>query len=159
VCVCARYENARALAGVAGLALAGCGGLLLRSGDAEGADASPTAELSARAASLLKTPTQSDWAVYRWPSKRMAAFVPDRVMGRDALRVDANSTVSVLCQRFDPALQQAAHLRFAWKAQSLPVGANLRDGTREDSAVRVVLAFDGARSRLSDRALCLSDLS
>lgn len=146
-----------------GWALAGCGGLLPRSDEAEGADASPAVELSApaqaRAASLLKTPVRSDWAVYRWPGKRMAAFVPDRVMGRNALRVDASSTVSVLRQRFDPALPKAAHLRFAWKAQSLPVGANLRDGAREDSAVRVVLAFDGDRSRLSDRALRLSDLS
>ena len=137
-----------------GLLLAGCAGL---GAHPDGEESTPAVDLSApaqaRAATLLKTPVRSGWAVYRWPGKRMAAFVPDRVMGRDALRVDANSTVSVLRQRFDPALQHAAHLRFAWRVQSLPVGANLRDGALEDSAVRVVLAFDG------DRALRLSDLS
>jgi hypothetical protein len=118
---------------------------------------SPKARVLASA--LLRTPVKPGWSVYRWPGKRMAAFEADRVMGRDALRVDSRGTVSVLRQKFEPALKSAGVLRFSWKAQSLPVGADLRDSGKEDAAVRVVLAFDGDRSLLSERAQRLSDLS
>jgi hypothetical protein len=151
-----------ALTGLVCAVLLGCGSLTAAPDGADEAKAPPpalSAPAQARAAALFKTPVEPTWALYRWPGKRMAAFVPDRVMGRDALRVDANSTVSVLRQRFEPALQRPGQLRFAWKAQALPPGANLRDGALEDSAVRVVLAFDGDRSVLSERALRLSDLS
>lgn len=142
--------------------LVGCGALDQPDAESdEGASAGVDWPESAhaKAQALLKTPQAYAWSPYRWPGKRMAAFVPDRVMGRDALRVDARSTVSVLRQRFEPSLQHPLSLRFAWKAQTLPVGADLRDSEREDSAVRVVLAFDGDRNRLSERALRLSDLS
>lgn len=158
VCAFVRGTFAPVLLGVV-LAMAGCGSLAERDGEEAPASVAWPEPAQARAAALLKTPQPGVWAPYRWPGKRMAAFVPDRVMGRDALRVDANSTVSVLRQRFEPALAAPGQVRFAWKAQALPAGADLRDPTKEDAALRVVLAFDGDRSRLSDRALRLSDLS
>jgi Protein of unknown function (DUF3047) len=121
------------------------------------ADLSPAARQ--RAQMLLKTPVEAPWAVYRWPGKQIAAFVPDTVRDRDALRVDSRSSVSVLRQRFERALQQPLRLRFAWKAQTLPQGANLHHANQADSAVRVVLAFDGDRSRLSERQHRLSELA
>lgn len=123
----------------------------------------PTPMLSASAQAmtqqLLRTPAEGRWALQLWPGKRLAAFEPDRAAGRDALRVDSRGTVSVLRQRFEPALAAPGQLRFAWKAQSLPRGADLRDASKEDAALRLVLAFDGDRSRLSERAQRLSDLS
>jgi len=161
VAVCAFLRGTFAPIGVVLLlGLTACGSL--NEGDAadEAQVITPWSESSqARAAALLKTPQAGAWEPYRWPGKRAAAFVPDRVMGRDAFRVDAHSTVSVLRQRFEPNLAPAGQLRFAWKAQALPAGADLRDPAKEDAALRVVLAFDGDRSRLSDRALRLSDLS
>jgi hypothetical protein len=50
-------------------------------------------------------------------------------------------------------------IRFSWKVAALLDKADLEDSTRSDSPVRIVLTFDGDRSRLSARDLMLSDLA
>ena len=148
-----------ALALLGGCAAPNSGGDYADEADAVPAPVVLSPQARVLASALLRTPVKPEWSVYRWPGKRVAAFEVDRVMGRDALRVDSRGTVSVLRQRFEPALKSAGMLRFSWKAQSLPAGADLRDSGKEDAAVRVVLAFDGDRSLLSERAQRLSDLS
>jgi hypothetical protein len=50
-------------------------------------------------------------------------------------------------------------LQFSWKVASLIEQADLQDSSRSDSPVRIVLAFDGDRSRLSAKDAMLSELA
>ena len=136
--------------------LAGCANL---SGDST-AGRSPEADLQPFALRLLSTPaSEPAWEVFALPGKRSAPFEASTVMGRPALRVRADRSVSILRQRFANPAVNVGQLDFSWKIDSLPIGADMRDAQTEDSPVRVVLAFGGDRSRLSPRAHRLSELS
>lgn len=111
-------------------------------------------------ASLLSTPaTTPHWEHWFLPGKRNEPFEVTHALGRDALRVKANNSVSILRQRFGDGLPVVGRLAFSWKVDALPVGADLRDSQVEDAPVRLVLAFGGDRSLLSPRAHRLSELS
>jgi hypothetical protein len=119
---------------------------------------SPTARRAAQA--LLQTPeTVHAWEPFPLPGKDFAPFEATQVLGRQALRVSANQSVSILRQRTDSVPVQAGQLNFAWKVDALATDADLSDASLEDSPVRVVLAFDGDRSRLSARTHALSELT
>lgn len=111
-------------------------------------------------AALLHTPARSPgWRYMPLPGKKLVAFEPVVVAERPALRVRAHQSVSILRQRFEPALPSVGQLSFAWKSSALPTGADVSVADRDDSAVRIVLAFDGDRSRLSPRTHRLSEMS
>lgn len=118
------------------------------------------AELQQSAAILLKTPaTVPHWEPFLLSGKRNEPFEPTRALGQDALRVQANNSVSILRQRFADGLPGVERLAFSWKVDALPVDADLRDSQAEDAPVRIVLAFGGDRSLLSAHTHRLSELS
>ncbi len=119
---------------------------------------SPAAQQAARV--LFKTPeTVRGWEPFVLPGKAFAPFDAARIQGRPALVVTAERSVSILRQRMDSAPVQAGRLAFAWKIDGLAPGADLADAQNEDSPVRVVLAFDGDRTRLSPGTHRLSELT
>lgn len=119
---------------------------------------SPAAQQAARV--LFKTPeTVRGWEPFVLPGKTFAPFGAAHMQGRPALVVTAERSVSILRQRTDSAPVQAGRLAFAWKIDGLALGADLSDAQNEDSPVRVVLAFDGDRTRLSPRTHRLSELT
>ncbi|MDP2416277.1 MAG: DUF3047 domain-containing protein [Hydrogenophaga sp.] len=119
---------------------------------------SPAARLAAH--SLFKTPEPLNrWEPFVLPGKTFAPFDVASIQGRPALVVAAQSSVSILRQRTDSAPVQAGRLAFTWKIDGLAPGADLADAHNEDSPVRVVLAFDGDRTRLSPRTHRLSELT
>ena len=119
---------------------------------------SPAAQQAARV--LFKTPESArSWEPFVLPGKLFAPFDVASVQGRPALAVSAARSVSILRQRMDSAPVQAGRLAFAWKIDGLPPGADLADAQKEDSPVRVVLAFDGDRALLSPRTNRLSELT
>jgi hypothetical protein len=150
------------------LVLAGCGSLPPTSYEATDptepvvAVRTPSISVAKRLAmdSLLLTPATSPaWRYMPLPGKTIAAFQPVVVAERAALQVKANRSVSILRQRFEPALPAVGQLSFSWKASALPTLADMSDIDRDDSSVRIVLSFDGDRSRLSPRTHRLSEMS
>lgn len=119
-----------------------------------------SADLQRAAQRLLKTPsTQTGWTVFPVPGKTFTPFEPVHHAGRDALRVQASSSVSILRQRMEPALPSVGRISFAWTADALPPTVDVVQGRRDDAVVRVLLSFDGDRSRLSPRVHRLSEMS
>ena len=116
--------------------LTGCANL---SGDST-AGRSPEADLQPFALRLLSTPaSEPAWEMFALPGKRSAPFEASTVMGRPALRVRADRSVSILRQRFANPAVNVGQLNFSWKIDSLPIGADMRDAQTEDSPVRVVV--------------------
>ena len=109
---------------------------------------------------LLHTPEGGQsWLPMPLPGKRFAAFETSDRSGRPALTVNADQSVSILRQRFAPSLTDVGQLAFSWRVNALPEGAELREAGRADAAVRILLAFDGDRSKWSARNHRLSEMS
>jgi hypothetical protein len=103
-------------------------------------------------------PAEPGWHHLSFPGKAATRFHYDRKDGRDALAVHASSSASMLRNkvRLEPA--DLAALRFSWKVPQLIEGADLALREADDSPVRVVLFFEGDRSRFSGRDALLAEL-
>ncbi|MCY7305515.1 MAG: DUF3047 domain-containing protein [Rhodoferax sp.] len=99
------------------------------------------------------------WTHQQFPGKRASQYRYARVDGRDAVRVQSSSSISMLRQvlRVEPG--DLGRLRFSWKVPTLITSADMKDRDVEDSPVRVVLAFEGDRSKFSARDAMLSELA
>ena len=119
----------------------------------EGVAASPWAAASATEV------VQGQWKHQEFPGKRASRYRYARIDGRDAMAARAESSASMLRQqvRIEPA--DLSHVRFSWKVPALMASADLTDRDLSDSPVRIVLAFEGDRSRFSARDAMLSELA
>lgn len=116
--------------------------------------------LQTAAGRLMHTPPGgSAWLPWPLPGKRYAVFEAGEVAGASAITVKANRSVSILRQRYEHGLSDVSSLAFKWRIDGLATDADLKTSEGDDSPVRIVLAFDGDRSRLSPRAHRLSELS
>lgn len=117
-------------------------------------------ELLKSASKLFTTPAGDvPWEPLSFPGKRYIDFEPVQTAGRPALRVRAKGSVSILRQRFVPALDSVDRVSFSWRVDGLPTDADLAVASLADSPVRVILSFDGDRSRWSARNHRLSEMS
>lgn len=108
---------------------------------------------------LVTPPNEMGWQPFALPGKRVVVFEPVTVSDRPALRVRADSSVSILRQRFEPALLRPGRIAFAWRVDALPDGANLSSADASDSPVGVVLGFEGDRARWTPKMHRLSEMS
>jgi len=99
------------------------------------------------------------WTHQQFPGKRASHYSYARLDGRDSVQVESNAAVSMLRQvlRVEPG--DLGRLRFSWKVSALITSADMKDRDVEDSPVRVVLAFEGDRSKFSARDAMLSELA
>jgi hypothetical protein len=98
------------------------------------------------------------WQHQPLPGKTQVQFTPVRVDGRDALSATADSAASVMRHRVRIEPSELGSLRFSWKVPALIADADLATREADDSPVRVILAFDGDRSRFSARDAMLAEL-
>jgi hypothetical protein len=99
------------------------------------------------------------WVHKTFPGKSATRFEYARLDGRDALSVRADSSASMLRQtlRIEPA--DLGNVRFSWKVPGLIEQADMALREKDDAPVRIVLAFEGDRSRFSARDAVLSELA
>ena len=99
------------------------------------------------------------WEALHLPGKLRSAFRLDQSGQRPVLLTDSAGSISMLRQklRIDPG--QLGHVHFEWRVDKLIEGADMTQRDTEDSPVRLVLAFDGDRSRFSPRNAMLSELT
>ena len=98
------------------------------------------------------------WAHQTLPGKAPTRFTYERRDGRDVVAVHAEASASLLRQPLRIEPEQLGSVRFSWKVPALIPGADLGARDKADAPVRIVLAFDGDRSRLSARDAALGEL-
>ncbi|MDB5897837.1 MAG: hypothetical protein JWP22_427 [Ramlibacter sp.] len=98
------------------------------------------------------------WIHKTFPGKAPTRFTYERLDGRDVIAVQANGSLSMLRQLVHVPPQELGGLHFSWKVPALIAHADLALRDKDDSPVRIVLAFDGDRTRLSARNAALSEL-
>lgn len=111
------------------------------------------------AAKPVTAPTAAPaWHHLPFPGKTETRFRYARKDGRDAMAVQASSSASMLRSkvRIEPA--DLAGVRFSWKVPQLIAGADLATREADDSPVRIVLFFEGDRSRFSQRDAMTAEL-
>ncbi|HEX7888091.1 MAG TPA: DUF3047 domain-containing protein [Ramlibacter sp.] len=103
-------------------------------------------------------PQGQPWVHKTFPGKAPTRFHYEKRDGRDTLQVRSDASASMLRQvvRIEPA--QLGSVRFSWKVPALLEQADLATRDKDDSTVRIVLAFEGDRSRFTARDAALSEL-
>lgn len=112
-----------------------------------------------RAAEAADLPEAATWRHQVFPGKRKNRYQYVWREGRPAVAVSSDQSISALRKTVDLAPDTLGQLRFSWRVASLIPEADLQQASREDSPVRLVLVFDGDRSRFSPRDAMLSELA
>mgnify|MGYP000382029180 CR=1 FL=1 len=111
-------------------------------------------------APLLFSPQDTlRWTPVLLPAKLRTAFQLEKHDQRIAVQADAQSSASMLRQRLNVPPDQLGRLQFQWQIEGLIAQADMGERDSEDSPVRLILAFEGDRSRFSAKNAMLSDLT
>lgn len=137
-------------------------------GAPDASSAATPGEAEAARAQAVQKIARSPWGNHvpgaRWehfgvPGKQATRFHYEVVDGRHAVAADARSSASLLRKHLRVEPVDLGRIRFSWKVPSLIEGADMALRDKDDSPVRIVLAFDGDRSRFSPRDMLLAELS
>ena len=117
-------------------------------------------------------PQQSPWARLSQGAERTLPWEPQHLPGkapsryryaytdaRHALLAQAESSASLLRQKRQVPASQLGQVRFSWKVPALIANADMALRDADDSPVRLLLVFDGDRSRFSMKDAMLSELA
>ena len=102
---------------------------------------------------------KAQWEAVTLPGKLRTAFRLEKHDHRDALSAHAQASASMLRQRLNVPADQLGRLQFAWQIDNLMAEADMGERDSEDAPVRLILAFEGDRSRFSAKNAMLSDLT
>lgn len=143
-----------------GMVVSGCASVTPPVEQAAAIGSSPWAVQSASPRSARTTPAATnDWQHYKLPGKQSTQFSYTRKDGRDAMAVLAVSSASMLRHAVHVAPADLGSVRFSWKVPELIAQADMALRDADDSPVRIVLAFEGDRSKFSAKNAMLSELA
>ena len=103
-------------------------------------------------------PGDAGWSHFPLLGKAPTRFQYARKDGRDAMAAVAASSASMLRHpvRIEP--EDLGQVRFSWRVPELIAQADLARRDADDSPVRIILAFEGDRSRLSAKDAAMAEL-
>lgn len=99
------------------------------------------------------------WQHHQFPGKQPTSFSYAREDGREALAARAKSSMSLVRKMVRVEPVDMDRIRFSWKVPALMPKADMAVKETDDCSVRVVLAFEGDRSRFSPKNAMLSELA
>jgi hypothetical protein len=99
------------------------------------------------------------WQHYKFPGKVATEFTFERLDGRNTMAVKAHSSASMLRQPVYVAPDALGSVKFSWKVPELIAQADMALRDADDSPVRIVLAFEGDRSKFSVKNAMLSEMA
>jgi hypothetical protein len=137
------------------LQLAGCASFMSPAAPADPARLSVTPWVTASTGNRV-TP---DWRHYPFPGKKPSHFRYERKDGREAMAATSSSSASMVRQLLRVEPDDLASVRFSWKVPEVIAQADMALRDADDSPVRVVLVFEGDRSKFSSKNAMLSELA
>lgn len=108
---------------------------------------------------VFKPQDKTQWELVTLPGKLRTAFRLTQRDQRPAVLAHAQSSASMLRQRLNIAPEHLGRLQFDWQVENLLPQADMSVRESEDSPVRLILAFEGDRSRFSAKNAMLSELT
>jgi hypothetical protein len=99
------------------------------------------------------------WRHYKLPGKQPSQFSYVHKDGRHAMAAHSTSAASMVRQAIRIEPEELGSVRFSWKVPDLIAQADMAMRDTDDSPVRIVLAFEGDRSRFSGKNAMLSELA
>jgi Protein of unknown function (DUF3047) len=99
------------------------------------------------------------WQPWALPSKRQTQFKRVKQGGREAIHASAMSSASLMRKKIRIDAVDLGALKFSWQTPMLIEAADMAERDAEDAVVRVILSFEGDRSKFSNKNRMLSDLS
>jgi len=140
--------------------LTGCSSLLPGQAEiAPGQDAWASASNQPEWKSSAHGAASPIWRHHALPGKSATLFSFARHDGRDAVAAVADASASLWRRKVRIEPVDLEMLRFSWHVPALIEGADMGRRDADDSPARVVLAFEGDRSRFSQRDVLLSELA
>ena len=104
-------------------------------------------------------PGAKPWQHYRLPKKKPSEFTYQLLDGRPSIAAAADGSASMLRRVLRVEPKELGQLNFSWKLRDLIKDADLAEREFDDSPVRVVLSFEGDRSKFSAKNTILSELA
>lgn len=99
------------------------------------------------------------WHSRTFPGKKATLYTAATLDGREVVYGDSQNSASMMRQKFRIEPDAIGKISFAWKVPQLIPGADMGLRDHDDSPVRVMLAFEGDRGRLSMKDAMLSELA
>ncbi|XAH22687.1 DUF3047 domain-containing protein [Xylophilus sp. GW821-FHT01B05] len=99
------------------------------------------------------------WEERHFPGKQPTLYTYGRVDGIDSVQATAVSSASMFRTVLQLPPAEVGHLQFSWKVPALIAASDMGRRDADDAPARLVLAFDGDRSRFSTKDALLSELA
>jgi hypothetical protein len=114
-----------------------------------------------RAVTVLPPPAAGSgpWEHQVLPGKKPSQFRAAQGQGRPALAVTSEAAASMLRAKVRVEAAELGAIRFSWRVPQLIAQADLAVRDRADSPARIILAFEGDRSKFSPRDAMLNELA
>ena len=138
------------------ICLAGCAGFTGNSVENEAGQAFNVDQLPAQedlpkfSAEKARDGMPEGWHFYRIaPYKKNTVYRLENYQGRTVLAANSKTSASGLAVKLRPRSAQNLWLQWEWKAVGAMPQADNADSQRDDAPLRLLVAFDGNKSRLS----------
>lgn len=99
------------------------------------------------------------WRHFALPGKTATIYNFVRKDGRDALTAKAGISASMMRRDVNIAANKLDTVNFSWQIPELIAGADLAERDFDDSPVRIVLTFEGDKTKFSAKNAMLSELA
>ena len=101
----------------------------------------------------------ASWQHLTLPSKKQTLYTLSNQQGRDSIQANAKSSASMLRQDLRIAAADLNTVKFSWQVPELIRDADLAERDFDDSPVRIVLVFEGDKSKFSAKNAMLSEMA
>ena len=99
------------------------------------------------------------WRHFTLPGKTATVYDFARKDGRDMITAKAGVSASMMRRDVNIAATKLDTVNFSWQIPELIAGADLAERDLDDSPVRIVLTFEGDKSKFSAKNAMLSELA
>jgi hypothetical protein len=100
-----------------------------------------------------------NWEFQNFPGKKHTQYQLAKVQQTSLVKATANQSASMLRKRLKLMPEKYKSVKMAWKVLEKAKNAKVTQGNLDDSSMRLVLAFDGDRTKWSAKDAVLSELS